>query len=208
MTRHRLINLRKNKYLMIQFRVNTVLDLGLYLHLPIRDLGRSRNKKNLIVIEIVADHERIEETKIALKDVETIANNPNIEMIVIETEKGIIVIGIETEIENMMIVEIVEIEIEKEIEEDLEIKTEEIKNKKLKALNKSSILTTNYYLIKYQCRLKSLCHQFQGSVVVDKDPDLHLDIIEETKIITKVSSGTHFHGYLELTIPQMSHLQH
>lgn len=193
---------------MIQFRVNTVLDLGLYLHLPIRDLGRSRNKKNLIVIEIVADHERIEETKIALKDVETIANNPNIEMIVIETEKGIIVIGIETEIENMMIVEIVEIEIEKEIEEDLEIKTEEIKNKKLKALNKSSILTTNYYLIKYQCRLKSLCHQFQGSVVVDKDPDLHLDIIEETKIITKVSSGTHFHGYLELTIPQMSHLQH
>lgn len=201
MTRHRLINLRKNK-------VNTVLDLGLYLHLPIRDLGRSRNKKNLIVIEIVADHERIEETKIALKDVETIANNPNIEMIVIETEKGIIVIGIETEIENMMIVEIVEIEIEKEIEEDLEIKTEEIKNKKLKALNKSSILTTNYYLIKYQCRLKSLCHQFQGSVVVDKDPDLHLDIIEETKIITKVSSGTHFHGYLELTIPQMSHLQH
>lgn len=200
---------------MIQFRVNTVLDLGLYLHLPIRDLGRSRNKKNLIVIEIVAgklpthiDHERIEETKIALKDIETIANNPNIEMIVIETEKGIIVIGIETEIENMMIVEIVEIEIEKEIEEDLEIKTEEIKNKKLKALNKSSILTTNYYLIKYQCRLKSLCHQFQGSVVVDKDPDLHLDIIEETKIITKVSSGTHFHGYLELTIPQMSHLQH
>lgn len=201
MTRHRLINLRENK-------VNTVLDLGLYLHLPIRDLGRSRNKKNLIVIEIVADHERIEEIKIALKDIETIANNPNIEMIVIETEKGIIVIGIETEIENMMIVEIVEIEIEKEIEEDLEIKTEEIENKKLKALNKSSILTTNYYLIKYQCLLKSLCHQFQGSVVVDKDPDLHLDIIEETKIITKVSSGTHFHGYLELTIPQMSHLQH
>ena len=196
---------------MIQFRVNTVLDLGLYLHLPIRDLGRSRNKKNLIVIEIVVgklpihiDHEMIEETKIALKDIETIANNPNIEMIVIETEKGIIVIGIETEIENMMIVEIVETEIEK----DLEIKTEEIENKKLKDLNKSLILITNYYLIKYQCRLKSLCHQFQGSVVVDKDPDLHLDIIEETKIITKVSSGTHFHGYLELTIPQMSHLQH
>lgn len=202
---------------MIHFRVNTVLDLGLYLHLPIRDLGRSRNKKSLIVIEIAAgklaihiDHAMIEEIRIALNDIETIVNNQNIEMIVIETEREIIVIGIdkEIEIENMMIVGIEETETEKEIEEDLEIKTEEIENKKLKALNKSLTLITNYCHIKYQCRLKFPCHPSQDSVVVDKDLDLPLDIIEEIRIITKASSGILFHGYLELTILQMFHLQH
>lgn len=208
MTRHRMINLRKN-------RVNTVLDLGLYLHLPIRDLGRSRSKKSLIVIEIAADHAKIEEINIALKDTETIANNPNIEMIVnpsiemtvTETEriKGIM-IAIETETENMMIVEIEETETEKEV--DLEIKTEEIKNKNLKTLNKSLTLITNYYHTKSQCQFKSQCHQSLDSVVEDNDPDHHLVIIEETKIITKEIFGTLFHGYPESTILLMFHLQH
>lgn len=207
---------------MIHFRVNTVLDLGLYLHLPIRDLGRSRSKKSLIVIEIAAgklpthiDHAKIEEINIALKDTETIANNPNIEMIVnpsiemtvTETEriKGIM-IAIETETENMMIVEIEETETEKEV--DLETKTEEIKNKNLKTLNKSLTLITNYYHTKSQCQFKSQCHQSLDSVVEDNDPDPHLVIIEETKIITKEISGTLFHGYPESTILLMFHLQH
>ena len=207
---------------MIHFRVNTVLDLGLYLHLPIRDLGRSRSKKSLIVIEIEAGKlpthigpVMIGEINTALKNTETITNNPNIEMIVnlsiemtvIETEKikGIMIV-IEIETENMMIVEIEETETEKEV--DLETKTEEIKNKNLKTLNKLLTLITNYYHTKSPCLFKSQCHQSPDSVVEDNGPDHHLVIIEGTKIITKEISGTLFHGYPESTILPMFHHQH
>ena len=157
----------------------------------------------------------IEEINIAHKDTETIANNlniemivnPNIEMTVIEIEKTKrIMIAIETETENMMIVEIEETETEKEA--DRETKTEEIKKKSLKTRNNSLTLITNFYHTKSPCQLKSQCHQSLDSVVKDRDPDLHLVIIEGTKIITKEISGTLFHGYLESTILPMFRLQH
>lgn len=134
------------------------------------DLGRSKNKKSLIEIEIVAgkphhhlDQEMTEKIKIVSKNTETIGNHQNIEMkeIKINQKKEIIKDKkkdkekeTETEIENMMIEEIVETETEKE--EDQEIKTEIKKNKNLKTPNKS-IMTTNYCLIKSPCQSKSLC---------------------------------------------------
>lgn len=132
------------------------------------DRGRSKNKKSLIEIEIVAgkphhhlDQEMTEKIKIVLKNTETIGNHQNIEMkeIKINQKKEIIKDKKkdkekETEIENMMIEEIVETETEKE--EDQEIKTEIKKNKNLKTPNKS-IMTTNYCLIKSPCQSKSLC---------------------------------------------------
>lgn len=132
------------------------------------DLGRSKNKKSLIEIEIVAgkpphhlDQEMTEKIKIVLKNTETIGNHQNIEMkeIKINQKKEIIKDKEkdkekETEIENMMIEEIVETETDKE--EDQEIKTEIKKNKNLKT-PKKSIMTTNYYLIKSPCQSKSLC---------------------------------------------------
>ena len=139
-----------------------------------------------------------------------IANNQNIETIGIETERAKEIIVIEKGIENMMIEEIEKIETEedkeKEKEKDREIKTEKIKNNNRKILNKLSIMITNYYLIKYQCQFRFLCPPSQDNVVEGKDPDHHLGIIEETKIITKVNFGTLFHGYQELiTLPMFHH---
>jgi hypothetical protein len=172
------------------------------------DLGRSKNKKSLIEIEIVAgkpphhlDQEMTEKIKIVLKNTETIENHQNIEMKEIKTNQKKEIIKdkkkdkekeTETEIENMMIEEIVETE----KEEDQEIKTEIKKNKNLKTPNKS-IMTTNYCLIKSPCQSKFLCLPFLENVEEDKDRDLLWVITEEIRTIMKANSGIPFHGYQE-----------
>lgn len=212
MTKKIPINPKSDKYISNHFRINIVLDLGLFLLLLTRDLGRLKNKKKLIATEIAAgkphihlDPEMTEKINIAPKGTEMIANNPNIEMTVIETEKTKEIIEIETEIGNMMIVGIVKTETEKGEDQEIKIEKKKKNNKKIPKIYPLTI--TNYFLIKSQCQSKFLCLQSLDNVVEEKDPDLLLDTIEEIKIITMGNFGTLFHGYQESITLLMSHLQ-
>lgn len=73
------------------------------------------------------------------------------------------------------------------------------KDRKMKSSKRShnrTITSKSWALTRSQCQFRFLCHKYLDSAEDVNVPGMHWTTIRETKAITKVSSGTHFHGYL------------